>query len=257
MKRTPITPDLNEFPAAYRSLLTGADVFDSSCSEAARVIFIDRDGGLFLKSAAPGALSREAEMTRFFHSRRFGAEVLDYASADRDWLLTRRVPGEDCGLAEYRAEPERLCRVLAEAFRALHDADTADCPVADRTSEWLAQSESGHRAGNFSPLNDDFKTADEAWRYVEANAASLRTDCLIHGDACLPNVMLDGWRFSGFIDLGNAGIADRHFDLFWTLWSLSFNLKTDRYHDRFLDAYGRDKISGDALRLIGAIEAFT
>jgi kanamycin kinase len=68
--------------------------------------------------------------------------------------------------------------------------------------------------------------------------------------------MLDNWRFSGFIDVGNGGIGDRHVDLFWGAWTLNFNLGTDAYKDRFLDAYGRDLVNEDALRTIAAAEVF-
>ena len=68
--------------------------------------------------------------------------------------------------------------------------------------------------------------------------------------------MLDDWRFSGFIDLGNGGVGDRHIDLFWGIWSLGFNLKTDRYADRFLDAYGRDRVEPELLRIVAAYEVF-
>ena len=79
---------------------------------------------------------------------------------------------------------------------------------------------------------------------------------ILHGDYCLPNVMLEDWRFSGFIDLDHGGIGDRHIDLYWGCWSLGFNLKTDRYRDRFLDAYGRDMVNEELLPVIGAFETF-
>ena len=68
--------------------------------------------------------------------------------------------------------------------------------------------------------------------------------------------MLNQWKFSAFIDLGNGGVGDRHIDLYWGLWSLKFNLKTDRYRQRFLDVYGRDKVNEDTLKLIAAAEVF-
>ena len=47
---------------------------------------------------------------------------------------------------------------------------------------------------------------------------------------------------NGFIDLGEGGLGDRHFDLYWAMWSLGYNLKTEAYAGRFLDAYGRDRV---------------
>ncbi|MDR1755013.1 MAG: hypothetical protein LBR74_08980 [Eubacterium sp.] len=65
----------------------------------------------------------------------------------------------------------------------------------------------------------------------------------------------DDWRFSGFINLDSGGVGDKHVDIFWggSLW---FNLKTDKYRERFLDAYGRDMINNDMFRVIAACEVF-
>jgi kanamycin kinase len=84
----------------------------------------------------------------------------------------------------------------------------------------------------------------------------LKSDTLLHGDYCLPNIILSDWQFSGFIDLDSAGLGDRHIDLFWGIWTLNFNLKTDVWGDRFLDAYGRDRIDNEILSSIGAFEVF-
>ena len=84
----------------------------------------------------------------------------------------------------------------------------------------------------------------------------LKDDTLIHGDYCLPNIILNNWKFSGFIDLGNGGIGDKHVDIFWGLWTLYYNLKTFDFTERFMQAYGKDKIDFDTLRLIAAIATF-
>ena len=91
---------------------------------------------------------------------------------------------------------------------------------------------------------------------VEKYSHLLKTDTLLHGDYCLPNILLNNWNFSGFIDLGNGGVGDRHIDLFWGAWTLFFNLKTDRYRDRFLDAYGREDVEEDMFPIIAACEVF-
>ena len=81
-------------------------------------------------------------------------------------------------------------------------------------------------------------------------------DALLHGDYYLLNIILDNWRFSGFIDLDHAGLSDRHIDVFWGAWTLWFILRTDAYHNRFLDAYGRNVIDGGKLAAIAAMECF-
>jgi kanamycin kinase len=261
MKRTLITPSLDDFPAVFHPLLKGVTIFDSSCSPEARVWFIDAKEGLYLKSAAVGSLAREAAMTRFFHEKRLGTEVLDYRTEDgHDWLLTLRVPGEDCTHADYVSTPERLCDLTATLLRELHECDTAGCPIPDHTARYLARAEHNYRNGIYDtslfPDNWGYDSASEAWQVIQSEGYRLQTDSLLHGDYCLPNIMLDNWKFSRFIDVGDGGVGDRHVDLFWGAWSLFFNLKTDCYRDRFFDAYGRDKIDLDMLRVVAACEVF-
>ncbi|MBQ8356593.1 MAG: aminoglycoside 3'-phosphotransferase [Clostridia bacterium] len=262
MKRTPITLEIGTFPTPFRPLLQGAPLYDSSCSREARVILIDRDAGYYLKSAPVGSLLTEAEMTRFFHGKGLGAEVLRYLPDEdgHDWLLTTRVPGEDCTHAQYLEEPERLCKLMGELLRGLHETDFTGCPVPDRMSAYLATVDRNYHSGIFHPsyLPEHLRgmTADDAKRLVDENRSRLRTDALLHGDYCLPNIMLNGWRFSGFIDLDGGGVGDRHIDLFWGAWSLTYNLKSPTYGARFLDAYGRDSVQSELLDVIAAAETF-
>ncbi|MBQ9778209.1 MAG: aminoglycoside 3'-phosphotransferase [Clostridia bacterium] len=260
MKRTPIHPDLSQFPHELYPLLDGAPLFDSSCSPEARVYFIDRDGGYYLNTAPSGALSREAALTRFYHAKGLATEVLEYLSLERDWLLTARVAGEDLTSAQYLADPKRLCDTMAELLHTLHTLPAAECPF-DHTAYYLATVERNFTNGQFDnsivpPSDAPFATAIEAIATVRNGAHRLEHDTLIHGDFCLPNVMLDHWRFTGFIDLGNGGVGDRHVDLFWGAWTLFYNLGTNRYRERFFDAYGRSRIDPERLRIIAAAECF-
>ncbi|MBQ4322368.1 MAG: aminoglycoside 3'-phosphotransferase [Clostridia bacterium] len=260
MKRTLIAPDLSLFPEEFHPFLRAGKVYDSSCSPEARVWFLDGDGGYYLKSSPKGTLKTEGEMTAYFHRKGLGAEVLAYQSEERDWLLTRRVAGEDCTHGEYLSDPKRLCDLIASLLRMLHEVSYEDCPVPARMEGYLATAERNYRKGVFDaslfPDNWGYSSAEEAFAVVEREGKYLKNDTLLHGDYCLPNIMLDNWRFSGFIDLGNGGVGDRHVDLFWGAWTLNFNLKTDKYRQRFYDAYGRDKFEPDLLRVIAAAEVF-
>ena len=260
MKRTPIAPNSSDFPTPFRHLLENAAVYDSSCSPEARVWFIDRDGGYYLKSAPRGSLAREAELGRYFHGKGLTAAVLDYRSEARDWLLTARVVGEDCTYPLYLEDPKRLCDLLAVKLRELHETEHDGCPVRDRMSEYLATVACNYQKGLFDasylPESMRSMTADDAYSLVMQGRALFKGDSLLHGDYCLPNIMLDDWRFSGFIDLGSGGVGDRHVDLFWGVWTLAFNLKTPQYGSRFLDAYGRDRVNDELLAVIAAAECF-
>jgi len=260
MKRTLIQPDFSRFPEAFHSLLAKYPVYDSSCSPEARVWLLDGDGGFYLKAAAKGALKTEAEMTQFFHRKGLGAEVCAYLSAETDWLLTRAVPGEDCTLRQYLDDPRRLCDTTATLLRQLHETDLSGCPISDCCRDRWNRAQAGYQRNFWEPELFsgiwEFSSMEDAWAFAEANRSSLKNEVLLHGDYCLPNVMLDNWQFTGFIDLGSGGAGDRHFDLLWGSWTLKFNLGTDAYCNRFLDAYGRDKVEPELLRTVAAIEIF-
>ena len=260
MKRKRIDPDLGQFPEELRRLLEGVPVWDSSCSPQAKVYYIERDGGMYLKTAPRGSLGREARMDQFFFRKGLGPQVLTYLEGERDWLLTARIPGEDCTWQPYLDDPKRLSEKTAQLLRSLHEADGFGCPVPDRTGEYLAKAAENYAAGVFDgdlfPDNWGYRSAEEAWNIVQTQGKYLKSDTLLHGDYCLPNILLDNWNFTGFIDLDTAGMGDRHVDLFWGTWTLQFNLKTDRYRDRFLDAYGREAVDEELLRVVAAIEVF-
>ena len=147
MKKTPILLEAESLPRDLHSLISGAQIYDSSCSPEARVYFIDKDGGYYLKKAERGSLATEALMAEYFHKKGLGASVLSYTSGDYDFLLTERVSGEDCTYADYLAEPKRLCDLLGERLRMLHETDCTDCPVSDRMSSYFSTIEKNAARG--------------------------------------------------------------------------------------------------------------
>jgi aminoglycoside phosphotransferase len=60
-----------------------------------------------------------------------------------------------------------------------------------------------------------------------------------HGDYCLPNVLIEEGRATGFVDLGELGVADRWWDLSVASWSITWNLGAG-YEALFLEAYGAE-----------------
>lgn len=260
MKKTLLSQIPNEMPQEIRYFVSGANIYDSSCSPEARVYFIDKGNGYYLKRSDRGTLEKESKMTEYFHYKGMGAEVLKYISGDSDWLLTSAVIGEDCVHDEYIINPERLCDTIAYELRKLHEMDYSDCPIMDRTAEYLALAEKNYRTGNYDkaifPDSFGYRSAEEAHHVLSEGKAALQSKVLLHGDYCLPNIILNNWKLSGFIDVGSGGVGDRHIDIFWGTWTLWFNLKTNKYRERFLDAYGRDKVDEEILKIVAAAEVF-
>ena len=260
MDRKKISIDTDGFPSVLHPFLKNAAVFDSSCSNAAKVYFIDKDEGCFLKTASAGSLKTEYEMTRFFFQKRLAPEPILYLSEDKDYLLSYAARGEDMTHPVYLAEPKKLCDTLAAILRSLHETSFSACPVPNRLKSYFETAERNYKNGLFDtslfPDDRGFYSASDAWERALEGRHLLKSDTLIHGDYCLPNIMLDNWKFSAFVDLGNGGVGDRHIDLFWGAWSLAYNLKTDKYTDRFFASYGRDKINFDALKTVAAFEVF-
>lgn len=257
---TSLQNEIETLPAELRSLLLQNPIYDTSGHSGARVLFIEKDGGYFLKSAPKETLAKEALLTRYFHEKGLGAEVLAYISEEKDYLLTPRVPGKDATDPVWTANPEKLCDTLALFLRELHSLPVSDCPVQDRTAEYIRTAKQNYLAGTYDtshfPDSFGYASAEEAMNVIDKNTHLLKSDTLIHGDYCLPNIILKDFHPSGLIDLGNSGVSDRHIDLFWGIWSLEFNLKTDAYRERFLDAYGREALEPEMLKIIAAFEVF-
>ncbi len=262
MKKTLIEKIPYVLPTVLESEISCAKIYDSSCSPEASVYLIEGNKfSLFLKRAALGALKNEATMTRYFHSKGHAAEVVNYVCDEKfDWLMTTALDGEDCTHTDYLSEPKRLTDRLAELLRELHSEKFADCPIQNRMDTYFDTVEQGFRTGrcdlSFYESLYGSLAPQSAYELALRGKELLSDKVLLHGDYCLPNIILKDWRLSGFIDLGGGGVGDRHIDLYWGAWTLCYNLRTDRYRERFFDAYGRDKVDAERLRTVAAAEVF-
>lgn len=257
MQKTLLMPgDYAAFPQAVQKLTRGCKVYDSSCSDTVRVYYLD--SGLFVKEGAAGSLAHEAEMGRIFHQRHLGPEVLDYLTGEKDYLITREVTGQD--LCHHTDKPELICCQMGEKLRLLHSQPCEDVPTAPAFALYERTLNGAISDKGFEKyvLLDSFAiaTKEDAWQLAQKGRESLQQEALIHGDACLPNMMMENGEITSFIDFSCSGLGDRHIDLFWAVWSLSFNLKTEKYTDYFLDCYGRQQVEREKLRLVAACEAF-
>lgn len=224
MQKTGTKINITDFPKELHYIFENATIYDSSSHPTMTTLYSDH--GYYIKIAEKNALKKDAELGKLFENLGMGVEVIAYLSEDRDYLVTKEAKGEDALAPCYLDNPEKLCEALAEAMKYLHSRPIEGVPVS-LCMDIYAKGENGNR---------------------------LKQDTFIHGDFCLPNIILENWKFSTFIDVGLAGVGDKHIDLYWVLWSLNYNLKTDKYTDYFLELYGKENVDMELLKLVAEVE---
>lgn len=170
------------------------------------------------------------------------AVVASCRSGAVDWLLTDELPGRDATVSELRAEPERLVPLLASALRDFHQTPAGDCPFRFGPDEAMADAARRVSGGLVKPEDMHPEHAQLSPTAALSEAARLRPArepelVVCHGDYCLPNVLIEGGRVTGFVDLGELAVADRWYDLAVATWSVTWNLGPG-WEELFLASYG-------------------
>lgn len=209
----------------------------------ASVVRFERPNGttVFLKarafSAVPTArpLFDEAERLGWMHAVGLPVPaVLQYHEwKGREYLLLTAVPGSDAANKHPVERHGAIVGALAAGLRSLHTTNISACPFDHTPRVRVAAAEARVRAGVVR--EDDFddarhgRSARELYAELTATPTPPEDRVFTHGDYCLPNVMLlddgaGGFRVSGFVDCGNAGVADRYQDLALCARSVAQNL---------------------------------
>ena len=211
----------------------------------------------FIKSEPISPLSElpsEVDRLRWLHQTGLPCpEVVDAADhADRHWLLMTAVPGRDLASTAVVAA-EVAVQLVAEALRQLHALDPASCPFDHRASIRIADATARYAAG----LYDGDDPANGPTDHARLLTTKPTTEDLVvtHGDACFPNFMAEHGRFTGFIDCGRLGVADRYQDLALACRSLERNYGAASI-PAFLSAYGITEPDEDKLAWYKLLDEF-
>ena len=252
-----LTLQLVDYPKSLHPFLENSLAYDSSSHSGAKVIYLDK--GYYLKIDTKGKLKQEANLAKWFEKEGLGVPVIHYISTDKDYLLTKEALGKDA--THYLRHPEEICKTVTKALKELHQLTPPDLPTNHHLPLYQKVAQENYESGYFNPkaLLPQFgiSSREEAYQLIQEKGHLLTNNAFIHGDACLPNLILkDEQNFSAFIDVGLAGMSDKHIDLYWMIWSLHYNLGTPQYGNLFLDDYGREEVDQETLRIVAAFEAF-
>jgi kanamycin kinase len=144
-------------------------------------------------------LEKEFNKDKWIHKYIPSAKpVLFIIENDKAYYLREYIHGENLCIDKYINNPLLLIELLVEAMSILHKTIVSD-------KSYIIDSQ---------------------------------YDTLIHGDFCLPNILVKDNKVSGFIDLSDSGIGDPWCDYAWCIWSLEYNLKTKDYTPILLEKLG-------------------
>jgi kanamycin kinase len=164
------------------------------------------------------------------------------ADNEGSWLVTAALPGHNAVSPRWLADPLTAVTAIGEGLRAMHDAlPVTDCPFSWTAQDRIAAARQAAAAGHLDTSDWAPEHRDLGVEGALAEAQNIPpADKLVvcHGDACAPNTLIDGHgRWSGHVDLGDLGVADRWADLAIATLSTGWNYGPG-WERVLLDAYG-------------------
>lgn len=227
-----------EPPPAWRNHVEGREVLFQTIGQSGADVYKVGET-LFIKSEPMGELSElPGEIARLAWLADTGIpcpEIVDTADhAGRTWLLMSALPGANLASSP-DLEPVAIARILGRALRSLHELDPVDCPFDHRIEPRLRLARRRLDAGLYD--GDDLGDGESAYAMAFSTRPYAEDLVVTHGDACLPNLLARDGVFTGFVDCGRLGVADRHQDLALACRSFARNCGAASLAV-LLDAYG-------------------
>jgi kanamycin kinase len=156
------------------------------------------------------------------------------------WLVTAALPGQSAVAPRWLAEPRTAVVAIGEGLRAMHEAlPVQGCPFSWAAEDRLADARRRAAEGSIDPSHVMHRPLgiDRALGLL-ADIPPPDRLVVCHGDSCAPNTLLtDDGRWSGHVDLGELGVADRWADLAVATWSTEWNYGPG-WERLLLGAYG-------------------
>jgi kanamycin kinase len=156
-------------------------------------------------------------------------------------LITEALGGRDATHPSWRADLSALVLAMGQGLRRFHEAVAEEwCPFRfdlDHALDHVARRlETGAIGGDFHDIHAGF-TPEAALARLRATRPEQEDLVVCHGDYCAPNLLLEDGRVTGYVDLGELGVADRWWDVAVGAWSAGWNFG-EEHEARFYEGYG-------------------
>lgn len=189
------------------------------CSDSQVIKIKKNDDLFFLKIASKNLLTQEYNALKWLDGKLSVPKIIIYEINNvAEFLITTAINGEMVCSDYYLSHPNEAIKVIAEAFTNIYNIKINDCPfnVALDYKLNLVRNNVKNNLISVDNIKEEtlnrFKDLNSIVDYLGKNKFEEEL-CFSHGDTSLPNIFASNSKFSGFIDVGECGIADKWFDL--------------------------------------------
>lgn len=141
------------------------------------------------------------------------------------YILREKLKGLSLANDYYMKRPKLLLDLMFDALKILENVDIKDLKLKDSIEEiiniGIKNRDKLDVLAINKELNYNFKNVNEIINYLKANKPEINVLC--HGDLCLPNIICDGNKIVGFIDVGMAGLSNYWHDIAISYRSIKYN----------------------------------
>ena len=206
---------IQSLPKAIRKYIEGREYTIDDMGKSGSKILIFED--MVLKITDKPCDDKDAvEMMCWLEGKIPAPHVIVFEEDDSySYLLMTRVRGKVACDKYYLERPKELVPLLSKSVKirelkkAAYRVENGLVDISDAEPDTFGE-------------NGRFKDPEELLSWLKENRPSYEP-VLSHGDLCLPNILIENGDISGFIDMGNCGIADKWEDIAMLYRSLRHN----------------------------------
>lgn len=133
--------------------------------------------------------------------------VFWYKDQDKGYLITKKIRGKMLCDNYFIKRPKQLIKIIKDAIELVSSVNIKDFPFKEKID--------------------------------------INNKVFSHGDLCLPNIIVRNNKIVGFLDLGDAAIRDKEYDVATILRSYEYNINTLKYSEELInniDNIDKDKV---------------
>jgi aminoglycoside phosphotransferase len=165
--------------------------------------------------------------------------VPEVVSFEPGRLVTVALRGQGAHDRGHEPDTARAASALAEAWRLVHDLPVDECPFDTTTDTLLARSAVDVDFEVWDVDEQRMRPAGDVLDELLATRPTTADLVVVHGDASVPNALIEDGVLTGIVDVGHLGVGDRWWDLSACLASMSREDNAlGHERDAFLAAYG-------------------